>query len=177
MVANYGGINMVFSLFGDNNSKSPKRSLGIRDKKILYRNAKGKCENPACKHKIDFDEMQVGHKIAYSKGGATTLKNSVCLCYRCNNLQGTDSWIVFLKKQNIPVKDPNAEKKEVKKILATKTLIELKALAKAHGYKVSGEVVEGFYDSHTKAPTKVQYINVLSKKLKLADLRKPTTKR
>ena len=39
---------------GDDNSRSSKRSLGIRGKKILYRNAKGKCENPTCKKKIEF---------------------------------------------------------------------------------------------------------------------------
>jgi hypothetical protein len=71
--------------------KDTKRTLGIRDKQILYRNAKGRCQNPACNKKIDFDEMQVGHKTAWSRGGRTTLKNSVCLCYRCNKLQGTDS--------------------------------------------------------------------------------------
>ena len=42
--------------------------------------------------------MQVGHKKAYSKGGNTTLRNSVCICYRCNKLQGTDDWNVFIKK-------------------------------------------------------------------------------
>jgi len=70
-----------------------KRSLGIRDRQILYRNAKGRCQNPACNKKIEFDEMQVGHKTAWSRGGSTTLRNSVCLCYRCNKLQGTDSWL------------------------------------------------------------------------------------
>jgi hypothetical protein len=116
--------------------------------------------------------MQVGHKTAWSKGGSTTFKNSVCLCWRCNNLQGTDSWKVFLKKQGIAVADPKSERIEVKKILATKTVLELKALAKEHGYRVSGEVVENFFDSYTKAPTKAQYINLLSAKLKLTDLRK-----
>jgi HNH endonuclease len=162
---------------GSNNGRSQKRSLGERERKILYRNAKDRCENPACNKKIRYDEMQVGHKTAWSKGGATTLKNSVCLCWACNNLQGNDSWPVFLKKQNIQVEDPNAEKKEVKKILTAKTLIELKELAKVHGYKVSGEVIEGFFDSHTKAPNKTQYINVLSKKLKLADLKQTTPKK
>jgi 5-methylcytosine-specific restriction endonuclease McrA len=76
--------------------KSSKRTLGIRDKKILYERANHKCES--CEKQIEFAEMQVGHKIAYSKGGSATLKNSVCLCYKCNNLQGTDSWNVFLKK-------------------------------------------------------------------------------
>ena len=36
-----------------------KVTLGIRDKQILYRNANGRCENPKCGRKIDFDEMQV----------------------------------------------------------------------------------------------------------------------
>ena len=86
-------------LFDDEHDS--KRTLGIRDKQILYRNANKKCQNPVCGKEIDFDEMQVGHKNAWSKGGRTSLKKSVCLCYRCNKLQGTDSWAVFLKKQGV----------------------------------------------------------------------------
>jgi hypothetical protein len=37
-------VMMVFWDYG----RDVKRTLGIRDKQILYRNAKGKCENPAC---------------------------------------------------------------------------------------------------------------------------------
>lgn len=76
--------------------KKKKRTLTIRERQILYRRANGKCE--ACGKKIEFDEMQVGHKKAYSKGGATTLANAACLCYRCNKLQGTDSLETFKKK-------------------------------------------------------------------------------
>lgn len=76
--------------------KPAKRTLGIRDKQILYQRAKGKCE--ACYKKIEFSEMQTGHKHAASRGGGATLKNSVCLCWRCNKLQGTDSWATFMKK-------------------------------------------------------------------------------
>ncbi|MGI0016597.1 MAG: HNH endonuclease, partial [Nitrososphaera sp.] len=47
---------------------------------------------------ITFTEMQVGHKTAYSRGGSTTMRNAVCLCYACNKLQGTDSWATFQKK-------------------------------------------------------------------------------
>ena len=89
--------------FGNDNDS--KRTLGSRDRQILYRNANDKCENPACRKKLRFDEMQVGHKKAWSKGGKTTLANSVCLCYSCNKLQGTDSWVAFLKKQNVEDKD------------------------------------------------------------------------
>jgi len=84
--------------FGFYDEKDSKRTLGIRDKQILCRKAKGICQNPGCNRKIEFDEMQTGHKKAWSKRGKTTLKNSVCLCYRCNKLQGTDSWATFLKK-------------------------------------------------------------------------------
>lgn len=73
-----------------------KRTLGIRDRQILYHRAKGRCEG--CGKKIDFSEMQVGHNRAYSKGGATTLANSACLCYRCNKLQGTGSLETLKKK-------------------------------------------------------------------------------
>src|SRR5439155_21852555 len=83
--------------------KSVKRTLGIGDTEIIYERSHHKCENPACGKLIEFSEMQVGHKTAYSKGGGTTLKNSVALCYRCNKLQGTDNWEVFLKKQGIDV--------------------------------------------------------------------------
>jgi len=77
-------------------TKKPKRSLGKNDKDILYMRAKGKCEG--CGKKIDQSEMQAGHGRAYSKGGATTLANSACLCYRCNKLQGTGTLATLKKK-------------------------------------------------------------------------------
>lgn len=83
------------NLYGQKTS-SGKRTLGIRDKQILYRRAKGRCE--ACRRKIDFDEMHSGHKNAASKGGSATLRNSVCVCARCNKLQGRDNWATFMKK-------------------------------------------------------------------------------
>jgi len=76
-------------------TKNKKRSLGKNDKDIVYMRAK-RCEG--CEKKIDQSEMQVGHKIAYSKNGATTLANSACLCYRCNKLQGTGSLETLKKK-------------------------------------------------------------------------------
>jgi hypothetical protein len=134
-----------------------KRTLGIRDKQILYRNAKGKCQNPACSKKIDFDEMQVGHKTAWSRGGRTTFRNSLCLCYRCNKLQGTDSWATFLKKQGVV-----DQKTELKKSLQVLSLSQLKTLASKHKIKVTGRTVEDLFDSRRVAPTKSQYVNKLA---------------
>jgi len=150
--------------------RDSKRTIGIRDKQILYRNVKGICQNPGCNKKIDFDEMQVGHKTAWSRGGNTTFKNSVCLCYRCNKLQGTDSWAVFLKKQGI--EDPKTKIQDsVKEGLEKLTITQLKQLATKKRVKVTGQVVESLFDSRTKAPTKRQYISKLSKVVTSTDLR------
>jgi len=135
-----------------------KRTLSIRDKQILYLRANKRCENPACGKGIDFIDMEVGHKNkAYSKGGRTTLTNSVCLCHGCNKRQGTDSWTTFLKKQGVVDK-----KTKLKKSLQRLTLSQLKTLASKHKIKVTGKIVEDLFESRRKAPTKSQYINKLS---------------
>ena len=145
---------MTFDLWDDD--RDAKRTLGIRDKQILYRNANKRCQNPACGKEIDFDEMQVGHKRAWSKGGKTTLKNSLCLCYRCNNSQGRDSWEVFLRKQG--VKDPRAE---LMNTLESLSLPQLKSLAQSHSIKVKGRYEEDLFGTVWKAPTKKRYISKL----------------
>ena len=97
-------------MFFLDDDRDTKRSLGIRDKQILYDRAKGRCENPACRKKISFVEMVPGHKKAWSEGGRTTMANSVCLCYACNKKQGKDSWTVFLKKQGYGAPKPVKKK-------------------------------------------------------------------
>ena len=134
-----------------------RRTLGIRDKQILYRRANKRCENPTCGRRLEFDEMQVGHKTAWSRGGRTILSNSVCLCYRCNKLQGTDTWAIFLRKQG--VEEP---KVKLKKSLEILSVTQLKFLAKKHDIQVKGKIVEESFDSYRKVPTKRQYVNKLS---------------
>ena len=150
----------------DSDDRDPRRSLSRRDREILYTNAKGRCQNPACNRKIGLEEMLAGHKTAWSRRGNTTLRNSVCLCYRCNKLQGTDSWAVFLKKQG--VKDP---KQELKQSLENLTLQQLKLLAAKHKVKVAGRIEEDLFSSRKLAPTKRQYVNKLSGVVTTTDLR------
>jgi uncharacterized protein YneF (UPF0154 family) len=135
-----------------------RRTLGIRDKQILWERARHKCQ--ACGKELDFTEMQVGHKIAASKGGSASLRNSVCLCYKCNKLQGTDSWSVFLKKMG---KQP--EDLRVKKILKSLSLQKLKFLAKKHNIRVRGRTEESWLEEHYVAPSKTQYVNALAKQI------------
>jgi len=136
--------------------ESVKRTLGIREKQILWERARHKCE--ACGKELDFTEMQVGHKTAASRGGRATLGNCVCLCYRCNKLQGTDSWNVFLKKMG---KEPESSK--AKEILKKMNLRELKTLAQKYNIGVKGRTEEGLFEDYRRPPSKRQYISALSK--------------
>ena len=140
-----------------------KRSLSSRDRQILWERAGHKCE--ACGEPITFIEMQVGHKTAYSRGGSTTLRNSVCLCYKCNKLQGTDFWSKFLKKLG-----KSSPSNRAKDVLTTLTVAQLKELAKMHKVSVRGKKEEDWYGATVKPPTKAQYISAISKKVSLVDI-------
>jgi len=146
--------------------KPKKRTLGLRDKQILLERAGYKCE--ACGKEIRFSQMQVGHKIAASKGGEATLENCVSLCYKCNKLQGTDSWKTFLKKlgKQGSVKSNSG----VKQTLQGLTLPKLRFLAKKHKIKVKGRIEEGLFEDRELPPTKAQYVTALVKRLTEKDI-------
>ena len=132
-----------------------QRTLGIRDKQILYLKAEKKCEN--CGKTLEFHEIQVGHKKAASKGGSATLKNCVCLCYPCNKLQGTDNWITFQRKQGKTI-----ESDKIKNRLIDLNLKELKLLATKHNIKVKGRIDDSYFDTVRKPPSKKQYVTKLT---------------
>ena len=151
--------------WGDDDDRDSRRSLSPAQRWELYKRAKGKCENPKChrkNRKIEFEYMEVGHKLAWSRRGRTTLANSVCLCHDCNKKQGTLSWAAFMKKEG--VKDT---KTAIKEHLQGMTLGQLKLLAKKHNVKVSGYIEEGglFTPDRRIAPSKSKYVNKLSKVL------------
>lgn len=153
---------MLGELFDGSRERDSKRSLTERERQILWLRAKKRCENPACRKKIDYIDMQVGHVIAWSKGGQTTIEKCKCLCTGCNKRQGTDSWKVFLKKQG--VEDPQKTLQSNMKIVLNKLSVsQLKTLAKQHNVKIKGKAVEDIFSSYTKAPTKKQYVDQLSK--------------
>lgn len=110
-------------------TNTDKRTLGERDKQILWLNANKKCQN--CNNPVEYIDMEAGHKKAWSKQGKTNLKNSVCLCHPCNKRQGTDSWEVFQKKQG---------KSIPKKI--TKPKITKKKKTKSNSYSVFGNALK-----------------------------------
>ena len=130
-----------------------KGMLTTKDKQKLYLNAKKRCEN--CGKKIDFYEMEIGHrKKIYSIGERTTLADSLCICRACNKKQGLDSWATFQKKQG-----KQDSKTIMKKSLQTLNITQLQALAEKHKVDVEGTLVD--FNSKRKVPTKSQYINKL----------------
>jgi hypothetical protein len=102
--------------------------------------------------------MQIGHKTAFARGGSTTMRNSVVLCYKHNKLQGTDSWPVFLKKMGKTL--PGNEKKQELKGLPLRTL---QFLAKKWGIVVKGTIEEGLFETIRSPPSKSKYIAALTK--------------
>lgn len=142
------------------------RSLGIREKQILYGRAQHKCEN--CNRNIEFSDMQVGHKTAYPREGGTTLRNSVALFYGCNKKQGTDSWEVFQKKQGKRVGVDN-----LKSMLSKLSMKELKYIATKHGIKLKGRYVEGgiLEDDYYQAPSRQRYVKELARVVTESDIK------
>lgn len=102
--------------------------------------------------------MEVGHNKAWSKGGSTTLKNTLCICCRCNKLQRTDTAIQIRKK--LGIKDEGEETREALKQLS---INQLKFLAKKHNVKVKGHVEGDLFGESNVAPSKNKYVNKLAK--------------
>jgi 5-methylcytosine-specific restriction endonuclease McrA len=75
-------------------SSPPRRTLGSRERELLWEKARHKCE--ACGKRVTVTAMQAGHKTAASRGGRATLRNSVCLCYDCNRKMGTMSYPKYM---------------------------------------------------------------------------------
>lgn len=147
-------------LFDDENDS--RRTLSIRDKQIVYVNAHHKCEN--CGKRIYFEEMEIGHKTAWSRGGGTTIKNSVCLCATCNRLQGTDSWATFQKKQGkVDTSIDNTKSIELNRLLKSLKKKQLKELCDDLGVKRPQSRDIGTFVTEMQSPSKSEYIRKIIK--------------
>ncbi|MBS3104682.1 hypothetical protein J4234_00325 [Candidatus Woesearchaeota archaeon] len=147
----------------DDDDRDSKRTLTPREKDILWIRAKKKCE--ICGDKVERPNMLAGHNIAWSKRGHTTLKNSLCLCYGCNNRQRTETASQIRKK--LGIKDETEEKKEA---LKQKSIYQLKFLAKKFNAKVKGHIEGDFFGESTVASSKNKYVNQLAKILSKNDI-------
>src|SRR3989338_8014792 len=107
-------------MWSDKPTRDPKRSLGTRDKQIVYKRDKYRCQ--ACGKKVEMGDENIGHRLAWSKGHRTTVANSVLLCYGCNRRQGTDSLITLKKKLGKYVPKEKKSRSERKKTRRSKSI-------------------------------------------------------
>jgi len=107
-----GKPSFSLDIYSKEPDRDSRRTLGNRDKQIVYLRDKKKCR--CCGKKLDLTEAQIGHNRAWSKGGSTTLSNAVLLCYRCNKLQGTET-LAALKNKLGQKDERSGQKKQTKR--------------------------------------------------------------
>jgi len=125
--------------------------------------AEGKCY--VCGKTIHITEFDLGHNKAKSKGGGDSISNLRPICRTCNTSMHTTSIEIFKARHF------DKPKENHKQALETLTIKQLKFLADKHHIRVKGSVVENYFEaSHTKAPTKKQYITKLFRIVTVNDL-------
>ncbi len=68
------------------NGKIKRKSYSDDTKKLIYLNAKGRCE--LCGKKILFEDMTIDHVNPLSMGGEDDVSNLACTCFPCNVFKG-----------------------------------------------------------------------------------------
>ncbi len=118
--------------------------------------AEGKCY--CCETRtIHITSFDLGHNQAKNKGGGDNISNLRPICRTCNTSMGTQSIETFKAKHF------GKPKENLKPLLQTLNIKQLKFLATKHNVKVTGKLEENLFSSTRKAPTKSQYVTKLSK--------------
>jgi hypothetical protein len=148
-------------VWGDRRQK-PSKALKI----AVYERDKGFCG--LCHKKVNPLDFDIGHNIAYSKGGKLNYRNAVLLHPVCNRSMGTRN----IRQERKRLGLPETSEEKTRKTLKGLTTDKLKYLAKKHRIRVKGRVSEGLLIDSKLAPSKIQYINALSKVLKEGSINK-----
>jgi hypothetical protein len=149
-------------LFNFEEDSQPKRKsipkavkVTVWNKYIGADKAEGKCY--VCKRTIHITDFDLGHNKAVSRGGRNNISNLRPICRTCNTSMQTTSIETFKTRHF------DKPKADLKPSLQALSISQLRGLAKKHGIKIRGEVIETLFESHTKSPTKSQYVNRLAK--------------
>lgn len=67
---------------GIRSTKKGRRIFSTIERKMIYKNADGKCQ--LCGRNIDYENMTLDHITPISQGGADDLDNIQCTCEACN---------------------------------------------------------------------------------------------
>ncbi len=67
---------------GERLARDPKRNLSTRERRIVYTRDRGHCRY--CGQYVTIQEFHADHVFPWSRGGETTIENSVVSCADCN---------------------------------------------------------------------------------------------
>ena len=121
-----------------------------------------------------FDVVIGNHLLEHCKHPYDVLKARALRIKRGFELDGyrMQGEVEFQHYSGFLLDDPTPDRKtwqgiedsktKIKKSLETLNMKQLKFLTDKHNIQVKGQIVQGFFDSHRKAPTKRQYINKLA---------------
>ena len=128
-------------------------------RRIVWERDRGICQ--LCGGSADPMNWELAHNRAYRKGGKLTEKNTFVAHPACNRSQGT-----MTKKSALRAAGFETREDQLRRELNQMSLAKLKELAKKHGVHVQSRVIEHFFSTERKAPTKRQYVNELVKVMK-----------
>lgn len=132
-------------------------------RKLVYDRDKGICR--FCGYPVNPYEAEIGHDLAHSKGGKLTLKNALLLHPACNRSMRTQT--LKQARRSIGLEEPNNKTRNALKALKPS---QLRFLARKHGVKVKGWVEEGIFSDTKHPPSKIKFVNALSKMMKEEDI-------
>ena len=159
----------MLDLFNDDQPKRKRKTIPravsntVWAKYIGINKPEGQCY--VCRRTIHITDFDVGHNKAIAKGGKDNISNLRPICRTCNASMGTQSIESFKAKHF------GQPKKDLRPMLQSLGVQQLKSLAAQHGVKVSGRIAEGFFTSARKPPTKSQYVARLNKVVTEKELR------
>ena len=82
----------LLAQFPDLKQKDNQRDFTHAQKLTIYRRDQGKCQvKIKCNgEKVTWDSWHCDHKVAWTKGGQTTVENGQVACAECNLSKGAD---------------------------------------------------------------------------------------
>lgn len=89
-------LNALDQVQGTTSGPEAPRLATMKQRKTVYLLGKGICNY--CEVKVNFGNFQVDHRIPFSKGGQTVLRNLVSSCVQCNVAKGSMDAEEFMRR-------------------------------------------------------------------------------
>lgn len=78
---------LTFLPQGERLARDPKRNLSTRERYVVYTRDRGHCRY--CGQYVSIQECEIDHVWPWTRGGETSVENSVTSCRSCNRRKGS----------------------------------------------------------------------------------------